>query len=83
MRSAVTQWVNSIEAEKVNIHEHLQMRTSGQLRNLGSLFHVKQVQNSARQRQLDTKTDQEQTSDFFQYTRHHRIGTHTLCQKVG
>jgi len=34
-RSAVTQWVNSIEVEKVNIDEDLQMKTSGQL-NLGS-----------------------------------------------
>ena len=35
VRSAVTQWVNSIEAEKVNTHKDLQMETSGQLRNLG------------------------------------------------
>ena len=35
VRSAVTQWVNPIEAEKVNIHEDLQMKTSGQLNTKG------------------------------------------------
>jgi len=35
VRSAVTQRVNAIEAEKVNAHKDLQMKTSGQPRNLG------------------------------------------------
>ena len=35
VHSAITQWVNFKKAEKVNFHEHLQLKTSGQLRNLG------------------------------------------------
>jgi len=35
VRSALTQKVNCIEAEKVNVHKDLLMNPSGQLRNLG------------------------------------------------
>ncbi len=31
----ISHWVNFKKAEKVNFHEHLQLKTSGQLRNLG------------------------------------------------
>ena len=36
VRSAVTQKVNSVEAEIVNVHQELSKKSSGQLRNLGS-----------------------------------------------
>ncbi len=35
VRSAVTQWVNSIEAEEVGSHKDLQMKASDQLTNPG------------------------------------------------
>jgi len=47
VRSAVTQRVNAIEAEKVNAHKDLQMETSGQPRNVGSRLATTRVEQVA------------------------------------
>src|ERR1035437_8937158 len=38
MRSALTERVKDVEAEKLNVHKPLVQKPSGQLRNLGSLI---------------------------------------------